>query len=209
MSPKSYTLAQARDAYFRANGFGADGGYNAAWVDFKLGPIPMPFPNTHARSRTVRYHDLHHIVTGYRTNALGEFEISAWELGSGCADHAVAWHLNLSGLVAGALFIPRRTWLAFVRGRHSLNFYRVAYDEALLSRLVDDARRDLQLDQEALAATVADVVAFATCLVVGSIVGAITVVIGIPLVIAGNVVAVAAPGHDSSDTKVSSETSPR
>src|SRR6185312_14780727 len=97
----SLTLREARDEYFRVNGFGPNGGYDDVWVNFKLGPIPMPFPNTNSRKRTVRFHDLHHVVTGYRTDTRGEFEISAWELGSGCADHFVAWQLNLGGFAAG------------------------------------------------------------------------------------------------------------
>src|SRR6478752_6208121 len=82
----SLTLREARDLYFRSNGFGEDGGYGDAWVDFKLGPVPFPFPNTAARIKAVKVHDLHHIVTGYRTNFVGELEISAWEIGGGCED---------------------------------------------------------------------------------------------------------------------------
>ena len=73
------TLRTALATYFEDNGFGKDGGYEDAWVDFELGPIPLPFPNSAGRKRAVRLHDLHHIVTGYATDTLGEFEISAWE----------------------------------------------------------------------------------------------------------------------------------
>src|SRR4051812_17637276 len=90
----SLTLRAARDAYFTANGFGADGGYAAAWVDFKLGPVPLPFPNTASRVRAVGYHDLHHVLTGYRTDTVGEFLIAAWELGAGCERFFTAWQLN-------------------------------------------------------------------------------------------------------------------
>ena len=110
--PSDETLLEARARYFAANGFGADGGYDDAWVDFKLGPIPMPFPNTPSRKRAVRFHDLHHALTGYATDVRGEFEISAWEIGSGCADHVAAWYLNLSGMAGGLLAAPRRTWRA-------------------------------------------------------------------------------------------------
>src|SRR5688572_7376869 len=94
------SMSDARAAYFKANGFGADGGYSDAWVDFKLGPVPFPFPNTKARVRAVRYHDLHHVLTGYGTDILGEFEISAWEIGAGCKDFVAAWQLNLGGMFA-------------------------------------------------------------------------------------------------------------
>ncbi len=137
-NPKS-TLRAARDEYFRQNGFGVDGGYSAAWVDFQLGPIPFPFPNTPARVRAVRYHDLHHIVTGYATDFLGELEISAWEIGAGCKDMWAAWHLNLSGMAVGAVLIPRRTFRAFLRGRHSDTLYGRDL-EPLLDATVGDAR---------------------------------------------------------------------
>lgn len=125
------TMRQARAAYFAANHFGEDGGYGDAWVDFKLGPLPLPFPNTAGRKRAVAYHDLHHIVTGYDTNALGEFEISAWELGAGCGSFAAAWVINLGGLCAGLIAAPRRTVAAFRRGRRSRSLYGRRLDELL------------------------------------------------------------------------------
>src|SRR5207302_2399442 len=94
----SLTLHDARDEYFRVNDFGPNGGYDDAWVDFKLGPIPMPFPNSPGRKKAVRFHDLHHALTGYATDTIGEFEISAWEVGSGCAGYLAAWQLNLAGM---------------------------------------------------------------------------------------------------------------
>src|SRR5262245_50514331 len=100
------TLRAARDVYFSENGFGADGGYSAAWVDFKLGPLPMPFPNTPGRVRAVQHHDLHHLITGYGTDIRGEMEISAWELGSGCKDYWTAWQLDLAALAGGVAAAP-------------------------------------------------------------------------------------------------------
>lgn len=166
------TLEDARAEYFRANGFGDDGGYSAAWVDFMLGPIPFPFPNSKERVRALRYHDLHHIVTGYRTDFTGELEISAFEVASGCADLVVAWALNLGGTAAGALFVaPRRTFRAFVRGRRGKNLYRTTYDEALLARTVGEVRRDLGLASEPGAARVSDVLAYVGFVAIGLVVG--------------------------------------
>ena len=45
------TLRQALAQYLADNGFGADGGYDDAWVDFELGPLPLPFPNSAGRKR--------------------------------------------------------------------------------------------------------------------------------------------------------------
>ena len=141
------TLKEARSVYFDANGFPPDGGYEAAWVEFELGPIPMPFPNTDARRRAVRMHDLHHVLTGYQTDIYGEVEISAWELATGCASMIAAWVLNLGGMALGILIAPRRTWHAWQRGRSSQNLYRSTLDEDLLARRVGEVRAELGLDR--------------------------------------------------------------
>lgn len=63
---EALTIRDARAQYFAENGFG-DGGYTAKWVKLQAGPIPLFFPNTASRVRAVRFHDLHHVVTGYDT----------------------------------------------------------------------------------------------------------------------------------------------
>src|SRR6185436_2453344 len=125
------TMREARARYFQVNQFGDNGGYDDAWVDFKLGPIPMPFPNTASRVRAVRYHDLHHVLTGYDTNTIGEFEISAWEIAAGCKGYIAAWQLNLGGMFAGMFVSPPRIWRAFLRGRRSDTLYDRSFDELL------------------------------------------------------------------------------
>jgi hypothetical protein len=141
------TLRTARARYFEVNQFGPNGGYDAAWVKVKAGPISVSIPNTKGRVRAVRYHDLHHILAGYDTDLRGEAEIGAWEIGSGCADHYAAWVLNLGAMSFGVFLIPRRTWHAFLRGRKSKNLYRETFDEALLERTVGEMRAQLGLDQ--------------------------------------------------------------
>ena len=84
-------LRDARKRYFEANGFGADGGYEAKWVTLQAGPLRLAFPNSEARRRAVRYHDLHHVLADYPTDWTGEAEIGAWELASGCGRHGAAW----------------------------------------------------------------------------------------------------------------------
>jgi len=191
------TLGEALCDYFATNGFGQDGGYSAAWVDFHLGPIPMPFPNTAARKRAVPRHDLHHILTGYRTDVAGEFEISAWEIGGGCRDFVAAWQLNLGGMAGGVLRWPSRTWRAFVRGRHSRNLYDRPYDAALLSTSVSQARRDLGLDTAPPRATLGDVALFAVALSAGVLVGLVTLVLFAPLaLVAAPVLAHMKRAHD-------------
>jgi hypothetical protein len=170
----SWTLRQARARYFADNDFGPDGGYNDRWVKLKLGPIPYAIPNTAGRVRAVRYHDLHHIMTGYRTNWIGEFEISAWEVGSGCRDLLAAWFLNLGGTFAGMFLSPRRVFRAFVRGRNTRNLYGRVFDDALLDARVGEVRAELGLDREVPPATAADVVRFVAYVLAGMPMAALT-----------------------------------
>jgi ubiquinone biosynthesis protein Coq4 len=93
----------------------------------------------------VRFHDPHHVVTGYTTDFQGEMQISAWEIGAGCKRSVFAWQINLGGLAAGMLFSPRLTAAAFMRGRHSDTLYGRKYD-VVLRWSVRDARAQLRLD---------------------------------------------------------------
>jgi len=146
-SDGSLSLRDARARYFRDNAFGDDGGYAKKWVQLQLGPLPFAFPNSAARVRAVKYHDLHHVVTGYATNVVGEAEIGAWEIGSGCAGFVAAWILNLYAMVLGFLAgHPGAVWRAFLRGRRTRNLYRVDYDDALLDAPLDETRAQLGLD---------------------------------------------------------------
>jgi hypothetical protein len=177
------TMRTARARYFEANAFGADGGYSAKWVDVKLGPVPFPFPNTPSRVRAVRYHDLHHVLTGYDTDIAGEFEISAWEIAAGCRTYVAAWVLNLSGMVGGLVRCPRRTFRAFVRGRRSQSLYARDY-EALLDRTVAEVRREVSLDRADatdLRATLADATLFELSIAAGLVVGTFFLALTIPV----------------------------
>lgn len=182
------TLAEARDAYFAANGFPAGGGYDAKWVDFELGPIPMPFPNTDSRRRAVKVHDLHHVLTGYQTDIWGEFEISAWEVGSGCRDYYAAWFLNLGGMASGMLTVPRRTIRAFFRGRRTKNLYATPFDDALLARRLGDVRKESHLDRRSAdlpPVTARDVAALLFWWQVGAWGSLALLPFGIPLILVG------------------------
>jgi len=140
----STLLTRARDDYFRYNGF-SERAYKGSWVRIKIGPLPVWLPNFPARQRAVVLHDLHHIATGYDTTFLGETEIAAWELGSGCRNYVGAWVLNIGGVAGGILLAPRRTWRAFLRGRRSTNLYQLGFNEEWLKGTVGQLRRRLGL----------------------------------------------------------------
>lgn len=139
------TMRDERRIYFEASGLGADGGYKDRWVWLKIGPIPLAFPNSSARVRAVQYHDLHHVVTGYKTDWVGECEISAWEIASGCKGFVAAWVLNLFAFATGCLLATKRTFTAFVRGSRSRNLYPVKKLDGVLDREVSEVTRELGL----------------------------------------------------------------
>jgi hypothetical protein len=145
--PDELTARDGRSLYFESGGIPADGGYSGAWVKLMVGPIPLGFPNSEARRRAVKLHDLHHVLTGYGTTWTGEAEISAWEIASGCGPYTAAWVINLGGLFIGLLVNPRRTRRAFLRGRGARNLYHgEPFSEALLDEKLGDIRARLAFD---------------------------------------------------------------
>ncbi|HEX6626074.1 MAG TPA: Coq4 family protein [Pyrinomonadaceae bacterium] len=154
------TLRDARARYYAANGFGADGGDSERWVEVRVGRFPMWFPNTRGRRYAVKFHDLHHVLTGYPTSLEGETEIGAWEVSTGLGRHYVGWLLDLLAFTAGLGVNPRGVHRAFVRGRHSRNLFSREWDERFLSRTVGEVRRSLGLDAKPRRATAGDNVAF-------------------------------------------------
>jgi hypothetical protein len=153
-------IRDARERYFAIAGFD-NGGYADKWVRLKAGPLTVKFPNTAARVRSVKLHDIHHILTEYDTSWTGESEIGAWEIASGCGRHLVAWTLNLGAFGIGLVIAPRRTYRAFIRGRHSRNLYPSAFREEMLDERVGSLRDELSIGSEPPRATMADRMMFA------------------------------------------------
>jgi hypothetical protein len=156
-------MRDARSQFFAAHEatFGKDGGYERKWIRMEIGPLPLYYPNILGRDRAVRLHDLHHIATEYPISLVGEAEIGAWEVGSGCGNFWHACLLNMWAFAMGLVIAPRRTFRAFVRGRHSDNLYHhhARLEDALLDETVGSLRERLGL-QQAIVPTMADVVSF-------------------------------------------------
>jgi hypothetical protein len=177
----SELIRDARMRYWEANGFGDDGGYNKKWEIVKLGPIPIPVRNIEGRKNAIRFHDLHHLITGYDTDIPGEAQISAWELAAGCSNKWVAWILDLQGLFIG-LSCPRLLLRAWARSRRSKSLYSETFDEAMLSMTVGEMRQKMQLDKPAPEPDLTDRLTLVTWFMI-SLVGHLAVLaamVGIP-----------------------------
>ncbi|MCY4389718.1 MAG: hypothetical protein OXC18_21685 [Desulfurellaceae bacterium] len=172
------TVRDGRTQYFRVNKLG-DGGYSDRWIRFKVGPLPLFLPNTQARIRAVRFHDIHHVLTEYTTSWTGEAEISAWEISSNCAHHYAAWFLNLQVTAIGLLLNPAAVYRAFVRGRHCTNLYRAELNDALFSTPIGELRQRLGLTTSPPRAEGADRLAFVGWSLCGALMLATPLLIGL------------------------------
>lgn len=174
------TLAEARALFFQRSGLGPDGGYGARWVRVESKPIAFYFPNTRARVKAAKLHDLHHIAMEYATDWPGEAEIAAWEIASGCRWHVWAWVLNLGAFAVGMVLFPKRLSAAFLRGRRSNNLYREGFPEARLGDFsVGWLRSHIGTVGNAPRAKAADVIAFGFWCLVALIWHSIGPVIGL------------------------------
>ena len=153
------TLREARVNYFKANGFPEDGGYRRKWVPLKAGPVTLYLFNSEARKRAVPLHDIHHIVTGYKTDLIGEAEIAAWELAAGTHDKYFAKFINLVAVFYGNFLSPRRLFTAYTLGRNSKTLYSIEISTELLNISTEQLREEL-LPQTKVPVTLANFVGY-------------------------------------------------
>lgn len=141
------TLHDELAAFYKRNGFGDVLGARPSTVPVYTGCLLVPLPNIETRRRFLKYHDLHHLVTGFSVGRIGEGEVSAWELGTGSAFVSpTLGTMNLIALSTGLVLEPKRMWRAFKRGCRSRNLYPNAVRaevDAGRWRDIDALRREL------------------------------------------------------------------
>jgi len=118
------TLQDELASFYKRSGFGEVVGARSLTVPVYTGCMLVPLPNIETRRRFLKYHDLHHLLTGYSVGRIGEGEVSAWELGTGSAYVSpLLGVMNLIALSTGLVLEPHRMWRAFRRGCASRNLY--------------------------------------------------------------------------------------
>lgn len=118
------TLEKELAAFYQRSGFGEVVGQRPCTVSVYTGCMLVPLPNIETRRQYLKYHDLHHLVTGYSVGRIGEDEVSAWELGTGSAFVSpLLGAMNLIALSTGLVLEPKRMWAAFCQGCTSRNLY--------------------------------------------------------------------------------------
>lgn len=128
------SVQQARHRYLQDNGFSMDA-YDAPTVAIPIGPFTIHLPNTKGRKKLIRFHDLHHVATGYGTDIIGEGEIGAWELGAGCTNLA-GYVYNGLAMLTGLFLAPRRITAALRHGRRGVTLYKLALSEDEVTELL-------------------------------------------------------------------------
>jgi hypothetical protein len=145
-------------------------------------------PNSDTRRKALLKHDIHHLITGYKSNFKGETEISSWEIASGCNRYWAAWILDSWGMIYGCWFNLRGVFKAFVRGRRSKNLYsdQISNEEAL-EIPVSELKEMLLIPplEKNLYATSADYLLFGSTIVFGSVFSTATLIL-VPMAILYN-----------------------
>lgn len=140
--PAEMPVRAALDAYLAENGF-STGAYDEPTATVTFWGRDYTVPNPASRQLAVRFHDLHHVMTGYGTDPAGEFEISAWELRRGVGVFGAYVQLIIcSGALFGFLLFPARTRAAWRAGHSPVRLPRpsLALYEELLALTVGELR---------------------------------------------------------------------
>lgn len=143
------TVQEALPNLYKKYGIPSDGGVNDPAVEVRLMKgVTIYIPNPEVRKQVVFKHDVHHLLTGYSAVMKGEIEISAWEISTGCTQNWFAFVINTLGVMTGLPFNLKGIWRAWFRGKTSSNLYSKPYtDNELLTKKVEDLKRELNLDE--------------------------------------------------------------
>jgi hypothetical protein len=143
------TLREMLPDFYKQYNLGAEGGNNSSSVKIEITKnFALYIPNFAARKKAVLKHDIHHIVTNYPSTFIGETEIGAWEIASGCKSYWVAWMLDMSGMMTGILFNFLGVLKAFARGRRTKNlYYNIISNDKALDMKPGELQKILSLDK--------------------------------------------------------------
>lgn len=117
------TVKEALIGFYKFNSLNLTQDFESHCVRVYIGCILAPVPNINARKKYLKFHDMHHIMSGYGIDRIGESEISAWELGSRSCRKPLISIMNLFALSTGFILSPRKVIRAFYRGCRSKNLY--------------------------------------------------------------------------------------
>ena len=121
----THAVHQALSEFYTKHNFGEELGKRPKTVDVYTGCLLVPMPNIETRNKYLKYHDIHHIITGYSVGRIGEGKVSAWELGTGSFYvNPILGVMNLIALSTGVFLDRHAMWHAYKRGCCSSNLYK-------------------------------------------------------------------------------------
>ena len=143
-------VGRAVERYMAENGFTRED-YTAKTVMLFAGPLSFRVPNPPARQKVVPLHDIHHVVTGYGTDVIGEAEQATWELRAGCPS-PIAIALNSLAMLSGFFLSPRRVIRAFLSAKEAETLYGSRINEEAANVMtVAELRRRLGVPEDGVA----------------------------------------------------------
>ena len=150
--PPDWSVQQGLKSYLDENGFTTEE-YDLSVVSITFWGITFPLPNPPQRQIAVRFHDLHHLVTGYGTDPIGEAEISGWELRRGVGVFGFYVRVIVFfGTLLGLCHSPRRTLQAWRAGRNSQRLPATTFEnyEAFLKLSVGKLREVYNVPEQGI-----------------------------------------------------------
>jgi hypothetical protein len=144
------TISDKLNSFYQDYNLGDEGGNQLSYVIIEITSFfKVYIPNWDNRRKAVLRHDIHHLLTGYKSEILGEFEIAAWEIGSGCMNYFAAYLLNSGGLIAGIFLYPRPTFKAFILGCRTTNLYQMSLsDDDMKSSTIEELKNKIGLNSK-------------------------------------------------------------
>lgn len=139
------TVRDALASYFERRGIkphdeSIDQWLSEKWVHMTILGRRVPVKPIYGYKPVLIIHDVHHLLAGYETTWTGEFEVAAWELGSGgCEGYLLMWGNRFLTTFLGLVFARQATRAAYRRGTRERNLY--AFDcRSILACDVDALR---------------------------------------------------------------------
>ncbi|MEO8874300.1 MAG: hypothetical protein ABI461_01830 [Polyangiaceae bacterium] len=146
----SIEVAEAVDEYMTENGFTREE-YTAKTMTLFAGPFSFRVPNPKARQQLVPLHDIHHVVTGFGTDVIGEGEQGVWELRAGCP-MGIGYFLNSLATAGAFLLSPRRVIRAFLSAKDAETLYGSRINqEAAQAMTLGELRKRLGVPENGVA----------------------------------------------------------
>ncbi len=156
------TLREAIGIFYKANNLPEDGGVSKKnWSPITCRGLKIYLPNFEWRKKAIPFHDLHHMLTGYNLSPTGEFQISAWEFAAGRYPNIFTTFFCIPLVGMGAVLIPKKQFIAFLRGRRSQTLYSYNNYEPLLNKTVGELQKEI-LTRNNYSASRGDVFAYLT-----------------------------------------------